>query len=193
MIWVVIILSCLVVLAVAGVRFGLLNYQSVLSQIPFVDNFVAIQAGGGTTESYEALKQENDSLKKQVQSLTQDAVVGKGSQSNSNAADSTGTSGEGKPGGSGNINGNPASDQAQQKVYKDLANYYANMEPASAEAILNNQDPQTVAAILYEMGKNQASDILAVMDPAQAAKLLKLMAGIDSQVEAQSSGLTTEE
>ena len=87
----------------------------------------------------------------------------------------------------------PWFDQAQQQVYKNLANYYANMQPASALAILNKQDQQTVAEILYEMDQDQASQILTVMDPAQAAKLLKLIAGIDSEVKAQSSGPTTGE
>jgi len=143
------------------------------------------------TESDDDLKQENDSLKKQVQALTlEDEVLSKGSQSN-NGASGTGTGGV--PEGGDGTAGSPVFDQAQQQVYKNLANYYANMQPASALAILNKQDQQTVAEILYEMDQDQASQILTVMDPAQAAKLLKLIAGIDSEVKAQSSGPTTGE
>jgi flagellar motility protein MotE (MotC chaperone) len=164
---------------------GLFHYQSMLANIPYVNRFVAQPTTGNATESYSALKQENDNLNKQVQALTlEDAVLSKGAQSNNDAA-GIGTDGVTAE--------NPVFDQTQQQVYKNLANYYANMQPASAVAILGNQDQQTVAEILYEMDKDQASPILAAMDPAQAAKLLKLIAGIDSEVTAQSSGPTTGE
>jgi flagellar motility protein MotE (MotC chaperone) len=170
---------------------GLVSYQAMLSKIPYISRFVAQPATGKATESYAALQQENDSLKKQVQALTlEDAVLSKGSLSNS------GTSGTGAGGGlegAGGTAGNPVFDQAQQQVYKNLANYYSNMQPASAVAILANQDQQTVSEILYEMDKDQGSQILAAMDPVQAAKLLKQIAGIDSEIKAQSSDPTTGE
>jgi flagellar motility protein MotE (MotC chaperone) len=170
---------------VAAAKTGLIS-SDLLSQIPYVNKLVVQPSTGKATEPDDTLKQENDSLKKQVQALTlEDAVLSKGSQPN-NGASGTGP-GEGLEGGSGTA-GNPVFDQAQQQVYKNLANYYANMQPASAVAILGNQDQQTVSEILYEMDKDQGSQILAAMDPAQAAKLLQLIAGIDSEVKAQSSG-----
>ena len=129
----------------------------MLSKIPYVNKFVAQPTTDIATESYDDLKQENDSLKKQVQSLTWRTRLSKGAQSN-NGTSGTGTGGV--PEGSDGTAGNPVFDQAQQQVYKNLANYYANMQPASALAILDKQDPQTVAEILYEMDKNQASQIL---------------------------------
>ncbi|MGD0622037.1 MAG: hypothetical protein ABSA82_06200 [Thermacetogeniaceae bacterium] len=169
---------------------GLIDLRATLSKIPYVDEFVA---PGQTTESYAALKQENDSLKKQVQALTmEDEVLSKGSQSNNNAPGSgTGATGAGGLTGGGSAAGNPVFDQAQQQVYQNLANYYASMKSESAVAILGNQDPQMVSEILYEMDKDAASQILATMDPVQAAKLLKLIAEIDSEVKAQSSGSTS--
>jgi flagellar motility protein MotE (MotC chaperone) len=191
-----IVLVCLI-LAVAGVvaasTMGLIDIRATLSKIPYVDEFVAPQTPGQTTESYAALKQENDSLKKQVQTLTmEDEVLSKGSQSNNNAPGSgTGAGGAGGLTSGGSAAGNPVFDQAQQQVYQNLANYYASMKPESAVAILGNQDPQMVSEILYEMDKDAASQILAAMDPVQAAKLLKLIAEIDSEVKAQSSVSTS--
>ena len=187
----IIVLVCLIV-GVAGVVAasvsGVFNYQNTLSKIPYVNKFVAPSSTGKVTESYGTLQQENDSLKKQVQALTlEDAVLSESSQSNVNAS---GTGAATGLEGSGNSDGTPAIDLSQLQVYKNMANYYANMEPATAVAILGNQDQLTVSEILYEMDKDQASQILAAMDPAQAAKLLKMMAVIDSQVKEQSSGAT---
>jgi hypothetical protein len=156
--------------------------------MPYLDK-MAVQPA--TTESYDTLKQENDSLKKQVQALTlEDAVLSKGSQSNNGGFGSGAGDGlEGSGGAAASASGYPpVFDQTQQQVYKNLASYYANMQPASAVAILVNQDQQTVSEILYEMDKDQGSQILAAMDPVQAAKLLKLIAGIDSEVKMQSTG-----
>jgi hypothetical protein len=170
---------------------GMFNYQDTLSKIPYINNFVAQPATGKAAEPYDTLKQENDSLKKQVQELTlEDAVLSKSSQSNSNAA---GTGAGTGLDGAGNTGGQPVIDLSQLQVYKNMSNYYANMEPATAVAILSNQDQQTVSEILYEMSKDQASQILSAMDPAQAAKLLKAIAVIDGEVKAQSSGAATGE
>jgi flagellar motility protein MotE (MotC chaperone) len=190
----IIVLVCFI-LGVAGVVAasitGLFNYQNTLSKIPYLNKLVAQSTTGKPLESYNALQQENDTLKKQVQALTlEDAVLSEGSQSSNNvSATGAGTALEGD----GNTGGTPVFDPMQQQVYKNLANYYANMQPATAVAILGNQDQQTVSEILYEMDKDQASQILAAMDPAQAAKLLKIIASIDSEVKAQPSGAVTGE
>ncbi len=66
----------------------------------------------------------------------------------------------------------------QKKIYRELADYYTNMKPTAAVAILKNQDSQMVAGILHEMEKEQAGEILSALDPAQAAKLIELIAEI---------------
>ncbi len=192
-----IVLICLI-LAVAGVAAasmaGLIDLRATLSNIPYVDEFVAPKTPGQATESYAALKQENDNLNKQVQALTmEEDVLSKGSQSNNDTAGTgTGNGGAGGLEGGGSAAGKPVFDQAQQQVYQNLADYYASMKPESAVAILSNQDPQMVSEVLYEMDKDAASQILAAMDPVQAAKLLKLIAEIDSGVKTQESGVRSQ-
>ncbi len=186
--WVFIILLCLILLAVAGIfitsKLGLVNYQKMLSTIPLVDDIMTQPSAGSMAAEDAALKQENESLKMQVQTLQEE--VAQSQVSSTGAVTSTSSPNPGT--------GNPVDDQAQQEVYKNLADYYANMQPESAVAILDNQDPQVAAAILHEMDQDQAGQILAAMDPAQAAKLLKLIADIDSkaQTQAQTQVMSTE-
>ncbi|HBG22655.1 MAG TPA: hypothetical protein DDW83_05300 [Peptococcaceae bacterium] len=66
--------------------------------------------------------------------------------------------------------------EVQKEVYKKLAQYYDNMKPDAAVAILNNHAPQLVAGILHEMEKDQAGEILSRLDPEQAAELIELIA-----------------
>ncbi|MGI6405913.1 MAG: MotE family protein [Syntrophaceticus sp.] len=65
--------------------------------------------------------------------------------------------------------------EGQREVYKELAEYYANMKPESAVAILNNHPSQLVAGILHEMEKDQAGEILSRLEPEQAAELIELI------------------
>ncbi len=66
--------------------------------------------------------------------------------------------------------------EEQKDVYQELAEYYANMKPDAAVAILKNHTPQLVAGILHEMEKDQAGKILSRLDPEQAAELIELIA-----------------
>lgn len=66
--------------------------------------------------------------------------------------------------------------EEQKEVHKELADYYANMKPDAAVAILNNHTSQLVAGILHEMEKDQAGEILSRLDPEQAAELIELIA-----------------
>jgi flagellar motility protein MotE (MotC chaperone) len=161
---------------VVGAKAGWFDDQVVLSHIPLIN---------GESESYATLQQENASLKKQVQTLTEELVMSQGSQSNAGIVSGNGaaapTTGQ-----------QSVFDQTEQQVDKDQAKYYANMDPSVAASILSKQDLQTVAGVLYEMNKSSASDILSVMDPTQAANLLKLMASIDSALNTQQSAASSQ-
>lgn len=69
-----------------------------------------------------------------------------------------------------------AGSKEQKEVYKELAEYYANMKPDAAVAILNNHTSQLAAGILHEMEKDQAGEILSRLDTEQAAELIELIA-----------------
>ena len=89
---------CLILLAVAGVfvtsKLGLVNYQKMLSTIPLVNNIMTQPSAGSMAASYAALKQENESLKMQVQTLQEEVAQSQGSQASSaGAVTSTGDGG----------------------------------------------------------------------------------------------------
>lgn len=174
------ILLCLVVLAGAGVAAasmaGWINVKDVLAKVPFIGS-AAVPDAAGADAAYNALKQENNSLKQRVAMLQEQAVLSQGGQPNSTQKIS---------GAAAQVTG------AQQKsTYKDLAGYYAGMKPDSAVAILNNLDPQMVAGILHEMDKDQAGQIFAAMDPVQAAKVIKLIADLSNTGNNQSDNQGT--
>lgn len=187
----VFIVSCCLVLAVAGLAgagvAGWIDYQPLLSRVPFIRTIVDHDAGSdaaaaAAAAAYDALKQENESLRKQVEALQQEAVLGSGLQIGAGAGSVGGTGISGGSTGAGDsLADSLAADQeARKKLYQDLAEYYAGMRPASAVAILGNQDPEMVAEVLHEMDKEQAGQLLQAMDPALAAKILGIIADIES-------------
>ncbi|MGD0152374.1 MAG: hypothetical protein ABSC17_01225 [Thermacetogeniaceae bacterium] len=175
-----IILLCLLLagagVAVASVA-GLINIKDILGKMPLANSAASQNAGGTDAAAYNALKQENSSLKQQVAMLQKEVALSQG----------------GQPGMSITTLGitTLAGVVQQQATFKDLAGYYGSMKPAEAVAILNNLDPQMTAGILHAMDKDQAGQILAAMDPAQAARAIGLIAAISNAINNQANNLGT--
>lgn len=156
-----ILLATVIVFIIAGAGVGVL----IAVQAPFLQEiketvFVQQQEPSAIEQ---ALNKENEELRERVAELEQELSL------------QTDQKDEARDGFELNTNIVMGFEQ-QKEVYKELAEYYANMEPDVAVAILNTQASQLVAGILHEMEKDQAGEILSRLDPQQAAELIELIA-----------------
>ncbi|HAA90241.1 MAG: hypothetical protein XD63_1208 [Thermoanaerobacterales bacterium 50_218] len=166
--WKLFLLCLLVIVAggiVAAVTTGWIDLGRLGESFPFLAKWVSsenVKEDASLEEENKKLKAKIAKLEKEVKELRAQKEMLQQLQKNleeSKAAEEE----------------RLAEEQRRKERYRDLATYYAEMEPESAVAILDNLDPGMVAEILQAMDPEQAGAILEAMDPGRAAELLKLM------------------
>lgn len=157
----------------AAVTTGWIEPKGVFKKIPIVSRLVSASKTKKQTSAdaaeLAALKKENEELKKQVAELTRE-LSQRTAQKTESASQQQAAA---------------ANEEEKAKLYRQLADYYSGMKPASAVAILKKLDPQLVAEILKAMDREQAGQILAAMDPADAARLIELIAAGEGSAAAR--------